>query len=145
MKITQMKIEDFSKVIALWRQTEGMGLDSDVDSKAGIARYLKRNPGLSFVARDGSSIVGAVLCGHDGRRGYLHHLAVDTTCRNQGIGKALVDHALAGLAKLGIVRCHLFVYRANRKGQTFWTHTGWSNRTDLHVMSKSFKPSPCCC
>jgi N-acetylglutamate synthase len=137
MKITTMKISDYDEIYSLWKNTEGMGLHAlDVDSKEGISRYLKCNRGMSFVARDDKKIVGTLLCGHDGRRGYLYHLAVSKTCRKNGIGKMLVQKALSKLASVGITKCLIFVYRKNRSGQKFWKHIGWTQRPDIIMMTK---------
>lgn len=135
-KIRSMEVDDYNAVIALWQSTEGVGL-SAADSPEAIARYLKRNPGMSAVAigADGQ-VIGAVLCGHDGRRGYLHHLAVRPDCRGQGVGRALVDTVLGHLAEEGIDKCHLFVIKTNEIGQAFWEATGWQERTTLLLMSK---------
>ncbi len=111
VEISEMKLEDYEEIYSLWKTTEGIGLHDYCDSKEGIANYLKRNPGLSFVARDGDKIVGTVLCGHDGRRGYLHHLAVAPGHRRKGIGKALAEKVIEQLRSLGIRKCHLFVFR----------------------------------
>ena len=83
-----------------------------------------------------TQLVGAVLCGHDGRRGYMHHLAVQTAYRRQGIGQALVEHCLARLKAAGIDKCHIFVYSANQAGQAFWKKTGWVLRANLVLMSR---------
>jgi len=135
MQITEMSIKDYEDVIALWRGTEGVGL-SDADSRENVEEYLKRSPGLSLVARLDGQIVGAVLCGHDGRRGYLHHLAVAPAHRRQGIGKALVDAALSRLRDLGIQKCHLFIFAGNAQAREFWRKIGWADRSDIRVMSK---------
>jgi N-acetylglutamate synthase len=139
MQIQEMSIGDYKEVFSLWENTEGIGLHDDVDSKDGIRRYLKRNPGLSFVARENGRIVGAVLSGHDGRRGYLHHLTVAQTHRKKGIGKALVDRVLAGFQAIGIPKCHLWVFGDNFSGQRFWKHIGWTKRKDISLMSRNIK------
>ena len=69
------RIKDYDAVFALWRRSEGVGLNES-DTRAAIASFLRRNPRHSFIAEKQGRIIGAVLCGHDGRRGYLHHLAV---------------------------------------------------------------------
>lgn len=145
MKIMKMKISHYNEVYSLWEETEGMGLHSDVDSKKGIARYLKQNPGMSFVARENGKLIGTVMCGQDGRRGYLFHLAVDKNSRKKGIGKAIVNKALTKLAQIGISKCLIFVYANNLSGQKFWKHTGWKPRPDVFMMSKDIgKISGCC-
>ncbi len=135
-KIRIMKKKDYQEVFCLWRITSGMGIDGHCDSKEGITSYLKRNPCLSFVAVDGRRIVGAVLSGHDGRRGYLHHLAVAETHRKSGIGKALVECCLKGLAGQKIPKCNIFLFNSNASGRSFWKHNGWNLRTDLSIMQK---------
>ena len=135
--IQEFGIEDYDAAIAIWKRTEGIGL-SPADSREGIAVYLARNPGLSFIARANGEVIGAVLCGHDGRRGYLHHLAVRTDCRGHGLGRALAEHCLAALRGEGIDKCHLFVKRSNAAGQAFWQRTGWTER-NLVLMSKDIE------
>ena len=126
-------IEDYGAVVALWRRTEGVGLNES-DTRRAIAAYLRRNPRFSFIAENDGQIVGAVLCGHEGRRGYLHHLAVAKPYRQRGIGRRLVDACLAKLRKAGIPRCNIFIFANNAKGMKFWAHTGWKLRTELRVM-----------
>jgi len=134
-----MRARDFDAVISLWRGIPGIGLDEDCDSRAGITRYLKRNPGLSFVALVEGVIVGAVLSGHDGRRGYLHHLAVAASHRKHGIGRALTLRCLQVLEKQGIPKCNIFLFRSNAAGRAFWKHHGWNLRHDLSVLQKKTK------
>ena len=135
IRILPMNIEDYDELITLWQATEGMGL-SPADERRHIARYLKRNPGLSFVARDSEKLVGSVLCGHDGRRGYLQHLAVDRAHRGQGVGRALAEQARLALRREGIHKCHLFVIRTNARAVDFWLHIGWMKRNDIITMSQ---------
>ncbi|HET6455166.1 MAG TPA: GNAT family N-acetyltransferase [Armatimonadota bacterium] len=135
MKIAEMKIDDYDEVHALWGRCEGVGLDPD-DTRENIARYLDRNPGLSFIARNGEKLVGAVLCGHDGRRGYLHHLAVDHDCRRGGIGKTLVAQCIARLKATGIPKCNIFVFDENDPALAFWEADGWVGRSDLRLLQK---------
>jgi putative acetyltransferase len=135
-----LSLADYEAVYALWQRTEGMGLGAS-DTREAIAFFLERNPGLSLVACDASGhIVGAVLCGHDGRRGYLHHLAVERSHRKHGIGRALVDACLDKLAALKIEKCNLFLIAANADGRTFWLHQGWTAREDIVLVQKELKP-----
>jgi N-acetylglutamate synthase len=135
-KTRKMTAHDCDAVLAFWQNMRGIGLDDDCDSPAGLRRYLKRNPGLSFVAHDKDLLVGAVLSGHDGRRGYLHHLAVATSHRKLGIGKALVARCFQALAKQHISKCNIFLFRSNAAGRAFWQHTGWKLRGDLSLLQK---------
>jgi putative acetyltransferase len=92
---------------------------------------------MSFVAREEGILIGAVLAGHDGRRGYLHHLVVRADRRGLGIGRMLAEHSLAALRTVGIDKCHLFVFRANTDGMEFWRKVGWKERGELILMSKN--------
>jgi len=127
------RIEDYDGVIALWRRTEGVGLNES-DTRRAIAAYLLRNPRMSFVAERDDRIIGAVLCGHDGRRGYLHRLAVSKRYRQRGLGRRLVDACLAKLRRVGIQKCNIFIFANNAAGMKFWSHTGWKLRTELRLM-----------
>jgi putative acetyltransferase len=126
---------DYDAALALWQRAEGIGL-SEADSRPNIELYLQRNPGMSFVARSEGRLVGAVLCGHDGRRGYLHHLAVDPSVRRLGLGRRLAEAALAALKDAGIHKCHLFLFNRNEAGLSFWSALGWERRGDLCIVSK---------
>lgn len=134
IQIAPMTMADYDEAMALWLRTEGMGM-RPADAREPMARYLERNPGLSFVARDGERLVGTVLCGHDGRRGYLQHLAVDRAYRGQGIGRALVERVLEALRAIQINKCHLFVIKENEAAVAFWQHIGWELREDIYTMS----------
>jgi ribosomal protein S18 acetylase RimI-like enzyme len=131
--VRYFRIADYDAVVALWRRTEGVGLNES-DTRRAIAAFLQRNPRLSFVAERDGRIVGAVLCGHDGRRGYLHHLAVAKRYRQRGLGRRLVDACLAKLRKIGISKCNIFIFANNAAGMKFWAHTGWKLRTELRLM-----------
>ena len=137
MEITELTIKNYEEVISLWESSEGVGLDSDTDTKERIWIYLHRNPGLSFAAFEKGKLIGAVLCGQDGRRGYLHHLSVAEAYRNKGIGTMLVDKVTSKLRIIGIRKCNIFVFADNLAGQEFWKKSGWVERTDLKVMSKN--------
>jgi len=134
-ELREMTISDYDAVYALWDSTEGMGL-SEPDSKEGIKHFLARNPGLSYIALDNKQIVGAALCGHDGRRGYIHHLAVVDSHRKQGIGRSLVNRCVFALMQIGIAKCHLFVFDGNQGAINFWNKVGWTQRVELMMMSQ---------
>lgn len=134
-----MSASDLATAIELWRVSEGVGLNES-DSPEQLEAYLRRNPDMSFVARNGArQMVGAVLCGHDGRRGYLHHLAVARSARRHGVGRSLIESCLAKLSAEGIAKCNIFVYAHNLDGQEFWRRLGWAGREDLLVM-QTFSP-----
>ena len=134
ISIKPMTLTDYDEAIALWKSSEGIGLNES-DTRPAIALFLERNPGLSLVARDGGGrLVGAVITGHDGRRGYLYHLAVAASHRRRGIGLRLVNECLVALKKLGIPRCNIFVYADNEEGKKFWKLHNWQERPQMRMM-----------
>ncbi len=137
-EISPFTIDAFDSVLTLWQQSEGVGLSED-DSRERISIYVERNVGTSFVATSNGCVVGAVLAGHDGRRGYLHHLAVHPQWRRRAIGRKLVARCLAALHNLGIRKCHIFIFDRNQDGVAFWKSVGWTPRTDLGMMSKNIE------
>ena len=113
-----MTIDDYPEVMSLWRQTEGVGL-TESDSEEGIDAFLRRNPGMSAVAvAISGELLGAVLCGHDGRRGYLHHLAVVPSAENRGWRPNLSPGASEAL-QIRVYRSAMFPPRQQRRGQLF--------------------------
>lgn len=135
--IRTMNIEDYENVYNLWMHTEGMGLNTTDDSREGIAKYLLRNPNTCFVAEDNGELVGIIMSGHDGRRGFIHHTAVKTEYRGRGIGKKLVDSALAALETEGIHKVALVTFEKNISGNIFWEKAGFTVRNDLVYRNKN--------
>jgi putative acetyltransferase len=133
-KISEMQISDYDEVINLWRNAGYIHLNN-ADSRDNIKAYLNRNPGLSLLVRTEEKLIGAILAGEDGRRGFLHHLAIDRKYRKMGIGHNLVEKCLVALKERGIHKCHAFILRENEKGYQFWTAIGWKERGDLKMMS----------
>jgi len=135
-----MTIEDYEEAIALWNRCEGIGL-GEGDDRNGLQRYLRRNPGLSQIARsDDGELVGAAMAGHDGRPGFLHHPAVHPAWRGQGLGRRLVHRCIEGLRREGIGRCHLLLFRDNEPARRFWEKLGWKQRDDLQILSAPIAP-----
>jgi N-acetylglutamate synthase len=134
MEFREMTVADYPESMTLWRQTPGIRT-STADTEDSVCRFLLRNPGMSFICIENGSLAGTVLCGHDGRRGYLYHLAVAVSFRRQGIGKQLLEHALQKLRQEGIEKCHIFVINTNAKGLAFWEHAGWEKRADINAFS----------
>lgn len=120
MQIRTMTIQDYEQVYALWLSTPGMGLNDKDDSPEGIARYLQRNPTTCFVAEENGVVIGALLSGHDGRRGYVSHTAVARDFQRRGIGTALVQHMLAAMRGEGICKVNLVAFARNTQGNAFW-------------------------
>ena len=139
VEIQEMSIDDFEEVYELWQSTEEIVL-SEIDTHESIARFLERNPGFSYVARQGGTIVGVVLCSHDGRRGYIDHLAVGNSYRLQGIGRALVLRCLYNLMRVGIRRWNLYIFEGNQEAIEFWKKIGWSPKLNMVMMSQPISP-----
>lgn len=131
MNFRLMKISDYDSIYNLWTNTPGMGLNSVDDSKEGIEKFLKRNPTTCFVAEEDSKIVGVIMAGNDGRRGYIYHIAVLPEFRGKHIAKTLVENAMAALEKEGITKVALVVFEKNKNGNGFWEKIGFTVRNDL--------------
>jgi len=119
-------IDDYDAALELWQRVEGLEV-AEGDDREGVAQFVARNPGLSRVAIDGSTVVGVVMCGHDGRRGHIYHLAVDPAYRRYGLGKRLVQECLDGLRQAGVVRAIILVADYNLGGAEFWKRAGWED------------------
>lgn len=130
--IRAMENSDYDKVRALWMTISGFGIRSMDDSREGVEKFLNRNPGCSVVAELDGEIIGAILCGHDGRRGCLYHVCVHKDFRKQGIGKSMVVFAMQALKKEGINKVCLIAFTKNDIGNAFWKEIGWTKREDLN-------------
>lgn len=137
MKIRTMTIQDYDGVYGLWLACSGMGLNEVDDSKGGITRFLVRNPDTCFVAEEDGKIIGTILSGNDGRRGYIYHAAVHPEYRRQGIATQLVETAMAALHKLGVAKVALVVFDHNTSGNAFWEKIGFTVRDDLVYRNKA--------
>lgn len=135
MRIERFTTADCGEAYALWEKTEGVSL-SGSDAPKQLRRFLTINAKTSFVAKMDKAIVGTVLCGNDGRRGYIYHLAVSPKYRKMGVGRKLIDHCLNALSEEGIQKCHAFVFADNKNGRDFWQSLSWKERTDLTLFSK---------
>lgn len=134
MKFRPMTTNDYASTVQLWTRTEGVRL-RDADSREGIEKYLARNPGLSFVAESDDMLVGTIMSGHDGRRGYIQHLSVLDSYRRRGIGSQLVALCLEALKKEGILKSHLMILADNEAAKIFWSRLGWVGRRDIDLYS----------
>ena len=135
--IRRMETSDYDQLYALWLSCKGMGLNDVDDSRAGIERYLMRNPDTSFVAQEDGRIIGAIMAGHDGRRGYIYHTAVSPEYRHRGVGSALVNAALCALESAGITKVALVVFSRNEDGNAFWEKQGFTLRGDLAYRNRA--------
>lgn len=135
--IKEMTMDDYEALFDLWVSVPNMGLRSLDDSREGIERFLKRNPGTSFVAYEEDRLTGAILCGHDGRRGYIYHTVVRPEYRKRGIASSLIEKAEKALQEEGITRVCLNVMETNEPGKQFWIGKGWEKKDFLGFYSKS--------
>ena len=131
-----LRPSDFAAVLNLWSTADGVVLRDDDSDPAAFARFLRRNRGLSWGAWQGKELLGAALAGHDGRRGYLYHLAVRQMARRKGTGKALLERVLAQLQSCGLSRAHVQILGGNQAALEFWTALGWQRRNDLVTCSR---------
>ncbi len=131
--LTSLLESDYEAALALWNRCEGVRANETRDE---FARILARNPELSTAVRYGSELAAAVLCCHDGRRGYLYHLGVAAEHRQRGLGRLLVEQSLARLQAAGIRRCSIFLIVGNEAGEAFWKRIGWRERADLKVLAR---------
>lgn len=122
----EFSIEDYNATLQLWQRVEGLEV-AEGDDREGVAQFVARNPGLSRVAIDEGKLVGVIMCGHDGRRGHIYHLAVDHAYRRYGLGKRLVQECLDGLRQTGVVRAIILVADNNVGGAEFWKRSGWED------------------
>ncbi|MBN2558657.1 MAG: GNAT family N-acetyltransferase [Clostridia bacterium] len=141
MHIRTMTLNDYDRVYGLWASDANVGLRNIDDSPDGIGRFLARNPETNFVAEEDGRIVGAILCGQDGRRAYIYHAYVQPDHRQKGIGKSLVDAVLKKLDGIGITKVALTVFCSNELGNKFWDNMGFMKRPDLHYRNKTLDPA----
>ena len=137
MNIRKMVVDDYDDVYKLWTSCVGMGLNNLDDSKEGISIFLKRNPATCFVAVKEKKIIGVIMAGNDGRRGYIYHTSVHPDYRKQGIAKKLVDCAMKALEDCGINKVALVVFDRNEDGNAFWEKQGFTTREDLVYRNKA--------
>ncbi len=140
-RIREMTIEDYDKVYGLWMGIHGFAIRSMDDSREGVERFLRRNPTTSMVALCEDEVVGAILCGHDGRRGCLYHVCVREDCRKHGIGKAMAAACMEALRKENINGVTLIAFQSNEIGNRFWKEAGWNFRGDLNYYDFSLNDS----
>lgn len=130
--IRVMTIEDYEGVYSLWQSIDGFAIRSIDDSREGVERFINRNPNTSVVAVDGDKVVGAILCGHDGRRGCLYHVCVNKDYRLRGVGKFMVVFCMNALKDEHINKVSLIAFTKNDIGNAFWKQIGWTKREDLN-------------
>ena len=138
MNVRVMTIDDYDKLCAIYLNTPGIGINTLDDSRDAIEKYLARNPRTSFVAENDGEIIGGILCGHDGRRGFIHHTAVAQSDQGRGVGALLVNAAVSALKREGIKKAVLVAFENNTTGNAFWEKQGFTTRPDLIYRNKAF-------
>lgn len=131
-KLRSMRVEDYEAVKELWLTIKGFAIRSIDDSYEGVKRFLERNPKTSVVAEYKGRIIGAILCGHDGRRGCLYHVCVHEDFRRRGIGRSMVVYCINALEQERISNVTLIAFTNNDIGNAFWNEIGWRRRQDLN-------------
>jgi len=135
-KIKAMNIEDYNVIMNLWKNTNGVGLNKNDDSKESIEIFLKKNPNACFVAEYKKEIIGTIMAGSDGRRGHIYHLMVKPEHRRNGLGRKLLEKTEKALKKEGIRKIFLVAFKKNKTGNIFWKNNGYEIRNDLNYMDK---------
>ena len=139
-KIKKMEIKDYNEIINLWKNTKGVGLSGNDDSKKSIKMFLDKNPNICFVAEnENKEIIGTIMAGNDGRRGHIYHLMVKSEYRKNSIGKKLLEKTEKALKKEGIRKIFLVVFKENKIGNIFWEKNGYKIRKDLNYRDKKIK------
>ena len=139
MEIRKMTIADYDGVYALWMSCRNMGFNDVDDSREGIERFLRRNPETVFIAVEDGEVEGVILGGHDGRRGFIHHMAVREKCRRTGLGTKLLDTCLEVMKREQISKVALLVFKYNEAGNAFWEAQGFTVREDLNYRNKALR------
>lgn len=139
MNYRNITIDDYEALFSLWKSIPGMGIRSLDDSREGIEKFIRRNPTTSFCALEEDIIIGCILCGNDGRRGFIYHTSVLPEYRKNGTGKQLVELAINALKNEGITKCALVCFSDNELGNGFWNSIGWELRTDLNYFNLSLE------
>ena len=136
IKIEHLTFSDYEKVFSFWNSCDGLNMHHDYsETPEGFSYFLDRNPGFCFLARDGEKIIGAVLGSHDGRRGFINHMAVSNEYRNKGIGRILVHNVIESLKSIGIKKILIFVLKSSPDAQAFWKHMGFSKEDIIDTHS----------
>lgn len=138
LTIRPMHVDDYAQVVELWRNTPGMGMSEQDDSEQAIEAFLAFNPDLNFVAVKADRLLGVIMCGYDGRRATIYHMAVAQNQQGNGIGSALLRQLEQQLCNKNITRGRLLVFANNQSGNHFWAKQGWTWQQALNYYSKDF-------
>ena len=115
---------DEARVVALWRASNLVTSYNDPSRDFHFAR-AKEGSDILVGFNAEQTIVGSVMVGHDGHRGWIYYLACDQKCRNQGIGRLMVEAAERWLKNKGVVKVMLLVRETNTQVVDFYKHLGF--------------------
>lgn len=133
MKIENFTMESYELVVDLWIKS-GISVGS-TDTREELERMLQRNPNLFLIGKINNSVIGVVMGGFDGRRGYVHHLTIDPDYQRRGYGKIIMADLIEKFRKIGVHKIHLFIEKYNKDVVEFYRNLGWEIRDDLIMMS----------
>jgi len=133
MKIENFTMKNYDNIIGLWRKA-GISVGS-TDSENEIKKMLTLNPNLFLIGKVNNKVIAVVMGGFDGRRGYVHHLAVDPLHQKKGYGKMIMDELINRFRKIGVHKIHLFIEKDNQDVVDFYKNLEWQIRDDLIMMS----------
>jgi len=135
VSILDMSVNDLEESITLWSSIAELNFSAPFDTVERLTRFLQKNEKLSSVAKHENKIVGALLCGNDGRRGFFYHIGVDPNYRKQKIATRMVKYSFEKLRNDNIDTCFLFTNDFNLEAQAFWKSVGFGHAP--HVMYQS--------
>ncbi len=137
MYIRKYHPKDYKAVQQLWKEA-GIQLTLS-DQQEELHRVLNYNPDLFLVGELDGQIIAALMGTFDGRRAYVHHLAVDPEYQHQGLGTEMMEHLESILRENRVVKYHLMVEKWNAEVVPFYERLGWYERTDLILLSKDLR------
>jgi ribosomal protein S18 acetylase RimI-like enzyme len=137
LRTREFKVDDYPIVRELW-QASGLELRPG-DDLEDIKLKLQRDPDLFLVAEQADKIVGSVIGGWDGRRGWIYHLAVSPDHQRKGIGAGLVRELEKRLTAKGARIVNAQVHKLNEKSSTFFKSMGYDERSHLVMIGKQLR------
>lgn len=134
MRVRLFNESDYDYVYSLWRSCN-IELGTS-DSREEILKFIEKNPETSLVGEVDGLIIGSILGGFDGRRGLIHHLAVDPSYQEKGYGRKLINSLEENFKRMGVVKISFWVKTNNIGVKDFYTKLGYKKRDDIITMSK---------
>jgi len=129
MIVRPVTVHDAEALVALWRVVfpeYGDPARPHRDPRANVERKLAFGDGLFWLAELDGRVVGTIMAGYDGHRGWIYSLGVHPEARRAGAGRALVAQAERALVALGCPKVNLQVFSSNVSAQGFWRRVGYA-------------------